>query len=69
MSESDQQQRAADPAPGTIAVDPVCKMEVEIATAPATARLGEQTYYFCNPACRQDFLRDPASYGVAGTAG
>jgi xanthine dehydrogenase accessory factor len=38
------------------AVDPVCGMEVDIATARWTAEKDGQTYYFCAPACRRAFL-------------
>ena len=42
--------------PPELATDPVCGMEVEIATARWTAARDGQTYYFCAPACRQSFL-------------
>lgn len=49
----------ADPAtPGT-AIDPVCGMMVEIATAQNTAEHDGQTYYFCGRGCMLDFQDDP----------
>lgn len=46
----------------TIAIDPVCQMEVEIATARHTAELDGVVYYFCCAACRSGFLKDPSKY-------
>ncbi len=44
--------------PGT-AIDPVCGMTVEIATAQNTAEHNGQTYYFCGRGCMLDFQDDP----------
>ena len=44
------------------AVDPVCHMEVEIATAKHTADVDGTAYYFCCPHCRASFVKDPARY-------
>ncbi len=38
------------------AIDPICGMTVDIATARFTAERDGQTYYFCCPACRKQFL-------------
>jgi xanthine dehydrogenase accessory factor len=46
---------AAAPKP-EVAIDPICGMEVEIATAKWTAEKDGQTYYFCAPGCRRAFL-------------
>jgi xanthine dehydrogenase accessory factor len=49
--------------PGSeIAIDPVCSMEVEIATASHTAEVNGTRYYFCCAHCRSQFLRDPGSF-------
>ena len=48
--------------PATTAKDPVCGMTVTIATAKHTAVHDGQTYYFCNPKCRTNFLATPAFY-------
>lgn len=45
-----------------IAIDPVCKMEVEIATALATSIYNGTTYYFCAPGCKLAFDEDPQRY-------
>ena len=42
-------------APREVAIDPICGMEVEIATARWTAEKEDQTYYFCAPSCRKAF--------------
>ncbi len=49
------------------AVDPVCGMTVD----PATAKGGSheykgETYYFCNPKCREKFAAEPAKYLAPG---
>jgi xanthine dehydrogenase accessory factor len=38
------------------AVDPICGMLVDVATAKWTAEKDGQTYYFCAPGCRKAFL-------------
>lgn len=40
------------------AVDPVCGMTVDPATAASSVHQG-QTYYFCAPGCRRAFERQP----------
>ncbi|MDB5342032.1 MAG: actP [Schlesneria sp.] len=44
------------------ALDPVCGMTVERATAAATASHAGETYYFCSSHCHQKFVADPALY-------
>ena len=39
-----------------IAIDPICGMQVDVATARWTAERDGQTYYFCAPGCRKAFL-------------
>jgi xanthine dehydrogenase accessory factor len=46
----------------TTAIDPVCDMEVEMATAKFTSDLDGQTFYFCCPACKGMFEKAPAEY-------
>jgi xanthine dehydrogenase accessory factor len=59
--------RVAAPAPPATAIDPICGMEVEIATARWTAERDGQTFYFCAPGCRRAFVAAPAHAGsVAG---
>ena len=52
-----------------MAIDPVCKMEVEPKTAPAKAEYRGQTYYFCAPGCKVAFERDPEKYLKAAKEG
>ena len=48
--------------PAGSAVDPVCHMDVDIASAAHTAEVGGVTYYFCCGGCRARFLKDPHRY-------
>jgi uncharacterized protein len=41
------------------AIDPVCGMQVERQLAPASARSGDLTYFFCSDRCRDRFVADP----------
>jgi len=43
------------------AIDPICGMEVDIATARWTAERDGQTYYFCAPGCRRTFVLGSAA--------
>ncbi len=45
-----------------MALDPVCKMEVEPETAAAEAEYQGETYYFCAPGCKVAFEKDPEKY-------
>ena len=53
-----------DPAalPGGIALDPVCGMQVEVATARLTAVHNGTTYYFCGKGCKLEFEDDPERF-------
>jgi len=44
------------------AIDPVCHMEVDEATAKWTSEYKGQTYYFCAPGCKASFDKDPEKY-------
>jgi xanthine dehydrogenase accessory factor len=44
------------PTPAQTALDPICGMQVEVATAKWTVERGGETYYFCAPGCRRTFL-------------
>lgn len=50
------------------ALDPICGMTVEIATARHTAEHGGRTWYFCCGGCRERFLATPERYAAAGGA-
>ena len=55
--------QAHGPAPATgTAIDPVCGMTVEIATARHTHDHEGATYYFCNPRCKTRFEADPIQF-------
>ncbi len=45
-----------------IAIDPVCKMEVDVATAVYRSEYDGVTYYFCAPGCKRGFDANPAAY-------
>jgi xanthine dehydrogenase accessory factor len=51
-----------------IAIDPVCRMEVEIASARFTSEHGDQRYYFCCAGCRRSFEKEPEKYLAADRA-
>lgn len=46
----------------TEAIDPVCGMTVEMATARYVAAHAGQTYYFCSAGCRRSFEKEPEKY-------
>lgn len=45
-----------------MAIDPVCKMEVDEENAAATYEYEGETYYFCAPGCKTAFEKDPEQY-------
>ncbi|MGD2157161.1 MAG: YHS domain-containing protein [Anaerolineales bacterium] len=45
-----------------MAIDPVCKMEVDEETAEWTSTYKGETYYFCAPGCKAAFDRDPEKF-------
>lgn len=47
--------------------DPVCGMDVDPKTAPASVDVGGRTHYFCSVACLSLFKQDPARYSPAPT--
>jgi len=54
--------------PRSYARDPVCGMQVEVAHAPAVARLDEGIFYFCCDRCHDRFVSDPDGYLRGGPA-
>lgn len=52
-----------------MAIDPVCKMNVEPAKAAASADYGGQMYYFCSEACHKAFTADPRKYASGAPGG
>lgn len=47
------------------AIDPICNMTVDIATARHTSQFQGQTVYFCCPGCKARFEANPAQYAQA----
>ena len=45
-----------------MAIDPVCKMQVEETRAAATTTYQGKTYYFCAPGCQRAFEKEPEKY-------
>ena len=43
-------------------IDPVCKMEVDPATAEWKSDYNGKTFYFCAPGCKRSFEKDPEKY-------
>ena len=54
---------------GDTAIDPVCGMTVVKATAKAKYEYKGTTYYFCNPGCKDAFVKDPEKYLKAEAKG
>ena len=48
--------------PQDVAIDPVCGMEVDKATARHRYERGSQPYFFCGARCREKFVAAPESY-------
>ena len=45
-----------------MAIDHVCKMEVDEKAAAATSEYKGKTYYFCAPGCKKAFDDEPEKY-------
>ncbi|MFC1988797.1 YHS domain-containing protein [Chloroflexota bacterium] len=45
-----------------MAIDPICKMEVDKNQAVATSEYMGQKYYFCAVGCKRVFDQDPEKY-------
>jgi xanthine dehydrogenase accessory factor len=52
----------AQPLPSGEAIDPVCGMAVDIASAKYMSEYQGQLYYFCAPGCKLSFDRSPEKY-------
>jgi xanthine dehydrogenase accessory factor len=70
-SEGCQARFAADPekylnqfAPSGEAIDPICGMTVDIATAKYMSEYEGHLYYFCSPGCKLSFDNTPEQYAV-----
>ncbi len=45
-----------------MAIDPVCKMEVDENKPAATSEYKGKKYYFCAEGCKRAFYQDPEKY-------
>ena len=54
------------PSSGT-AVDPICKMDVDIVTATLVSEYNDRNYYFCAQYCKDTFDADPDKYNDEDT--
>jgi len=45
-----------------MAIDPICKMEVDEKTAKFKSEYKDKTYYFCAPGCKKEFDDNPEKY-------
>lgn len=48
-----------------MAIDPVCKMQVDEQKNAGTSVYKGTTYYFCAPGCKRKFDADPEKYLTA----
>ena len=46
----------------SVAIDPVCRMEVEEAKAAASSEYKGKKYYFCAVGCKKAFVQNPEKY-------
>ncbi len=44
------------------AIDPVCKMQVDIRRAAGELHVGEEKYWFCSLSCVERFAKEPSSF-------
>jgi YHS domain-containing protein len=45
-----------------MAIDPVCKMDVDERTAKSKSTYEGKTYFFCAPGCKKAFEANPKKY-------
>jgi YHS domain-containing protein len=45
-----------------MAIDPVCKMDVDEKKAAATYEYQGKKYYFCAAGCKENFSKDPEKF-------
>lgn len=62
--ENDPESYLAQPVPSGEAIDPVCAMTVEIASAKYMSEYEGQLFYFCGPGCKMAFDKAPQDYQV-----
>ena len=61
---AEQPASVADRVPAATVTDPICGMIVEIATARHHSTYDGRDFYFCCPACKRQFERNPQAYLV-----
>jgi len=49
-----------------MAVDPVCKMDINEEDASGKVEYNGRTYVFCSPGCRDEFEKNPEKYTAEG---
>lgn len=49
-----------------MAIDPVCKMQVDENKNAGTSEYEGKTYYFCAPGCKRKFDANPKAYVKQG---
>ncbi|MFQ6051338.1 MAG: YHS domain-containing protein [Candidatus Hydrothermarchaeota archaeon] len=47
-----------------MAIDPICKMEVDESTAKYVSEYKGKKYYFCAKGCKVKFDKDPEKYAT-----
>lgn len=62
LAQGERQEEQVGMAATTIAIDPVCGMEVEIASARHSSSIDGDSFYFCCPACKRLFEKNPQEY-------
>jgi YHS domain-containing protein len=45
-----------------MAIDPICKMQVDEKTAKYKSVYNGKIYYFCSPGCKKEFESNPEKY-------
>ena len=63
------QSQGGDMAQETTAIDPICGMSVDTATAEYRSFREGKTYYFCSSSCKAKFDSDPQKYSAAAKGG
>jgi xanthine dehydrogenase accessory factor len=64
----DPQQYVEQATPSGQAIDPICHMSVDIATAQHMSEYENQLYYFCSAGCKESFDEDPVAYVEESTS-
>ena len=48
----------------SFAIDPICRMKVQVETARYTSEYSGKMYYFCAAGCKHSFDKEPEKYIV-----